>query len=161
MKVTDEKPKNADPTAPLPASDGEIPPWFIDHLAGGKPLSPQMQALIDDVITPLYAQLVLPQKDPVLRATGNAAVVAYAMEVLAQPDVLAAAKRALDGDAAEHEEYLKVLGSFLKVTKDRDKVMRLLLQLRKAQRIEQLHQPFPQTGEQSDNDNRSRKSPFA
>ncbi len=120
----------AEPPNNIGPSD-EIPPWFIRHLNEGVPLSPEIQAAIEDMVTPLYRQMVLQEKDPLLRATGNAAVVAHAIELLEQPAVLEAAKRASD-DPGARDEFLKVLQSHLKLAAQHAKTVQLHLQLRRA-----------------------------
>ncbi len=139
------------------ASAHAIPPWFTEHLNAGRPLSPELQAVVHDVISPLYHDLVVTQTDPVLRAAGNAAVVTHAIEVIGQPGILTAAKRALGGNAADCEDYAKVLGCFLKVGKERDKSMRLLLLLRKAQRVDRLERPGAQPGDGAEHGTQPRK----
>ncbi len=130
----DKNTKNDHDGEPSSAAAEDSRPWFIEHLAGGQPLTPEVQAVVEDIITPLYRDLVLTEKDPVLRAAGNAAVVAYVIETLAQPGVLTTAKRALDRRGADWEEHAKTVVHYLKITKDRANSLRLLLQLRKAQR---------------------------
>ncbi|HUU96067.1 MAG TPA: hypothetical protein VM487_10035 [Phycisphaerae bacterium] len=111
-----------------------IPPWFARHLSGGTPLSAEVQAVLDDVIGPLYRRIVVEEYDPLLRSVGNAAVVAHTVEVLAQPEVLAAAKRAMDDPRGYRDEYVEVLTRYLKIAKERARVMQLHAQLRRLQR---------------------------
>jgi hypothetical protein len=110
----------------------DIPPWFARYLQGGRPLPPEVQAVVDDIVGPLYRKMVLEEKDALLRATGNAVVVAQTVEVLSQPEVLEAAQQALDGGEASRDEFAEVLGRYLRITKERSRAMNLHLQLRRA-----------------------------
>ncbi len=42
----------------------DIPPWFWNHLYAGRPLPPELHAVVQDVIGPLYRQMVLEERDP-------------------------------------------------------------------------------------------------
>ncbi len=122
---------------PSAAGDGvngesAIPPWFISHLNGGESLTPELDAVIQDVITPLYGKLVLEESDPLLRAAGITVVAAHTLTLLEQPAVLEASSRACAGDDEARAAYERIVARYLKTARESSRTMNLHLALRRA-----------------------------
>lgn len=109
-----------------------VAPWWVRHLNVGKPLSPELQAAIDDIVTPLYQRMVVSEQDPLLRCAGYAVVTTVTLELLQQPALLKVVKRANDEEEGAQEEYLKAIEMQLKLAAQRCKAMNLHLALRRA-----------------------------
>jgi hypothetical protein len=107
------------------------PLWFVNHLAGRRPLPADLQAVVKDILEPLYATLVLQEKDPLLRTVGNSILVMQTVEVLGQPEVIEAARRAAD-DPHEAAPFAAVLNRYLRIAQERARALNLHLQLRRA-----------------------------
>lgn len=114
------------------STDETAIPWFVRHLYGNAPLTAELEAVIKDIISPLYAKMVLEEPDPILRAAGNAVVIAYTLAVLEQPRVIEAASQASAGDDESRSQYNRIVSRFQKTARESSRTMNLHLSLRRA-----------------------------
>lgn len=115
-----------------PAGESSIPPWFISYLNGGEGLAPEVQAVVDDVIAPLYRKMVVEEADPILRAAGITVVTAHTLALLEEPTLFKAASRACAGDDDDRAEYERIVSRYLKTARESSRTMNLHLSLRRA-----------------------------
>lgn len=136
IDVDDEQPVEAtDPTMRLHRDDDDgddATLWFAPDLLVGD-ISPALAAAAQDLLGPLYRQLVLVEADPLLRAAGNSLAALHAVQVLQQPQLLSAARAAaVDGSA--RSEFTALMQEYLPLQRELHKATQLHAQLRRIPR---------------------------
>jgi hypothetical protein len=123
---------------PVTPDDGEAPPsdetefWFLHDIFDPDELTPAKHAAIQELLMPMYRRLVLQESDELLRVAGNNLVFISFVEVLHQPEVVAALRDVLRDPIGKRKDFEVVLSRAMKLADCRCRSTRLHLELRKA-----------------------------